>query len=145
MRIIVNNNYCVKCHLVGDFEPTGSDRAKAPNLAAVYRRLRPEYLRKWIANPKSILPYTGMPVNIPYDPDAPNLGGISQDLYHGTSIDQVDSLVDLLMNYDEFAKRRSSVVDLVKQYGGPPAPPPGTAPATPPAGGQSATGGQANE
>jgi hypothetical protein len=69
-----------------------------------------------------------MPVNIPYDPNAPNLGGVSQELYHGTSIDQVDALVDLLMNYDEFAKRRSSVAELVKRYGGPPAKPDGTTP-----------------
>jgi cytochrome c2 len=146
MRIVVNNNYCVKCHRVGDFEPAGTDRAKAPNLADVYRRLRPEYVRQWIANPKSILPYASMPVNVPFDPDLPNLGGVSQELYHGTSVEQVDGLVDLLMNYDEFAKRRSSVVELVKQHGGPPvapttAPPP-TTPATPPAAtGDTATGG----
>lgn len=133
MRIVVNNNYCVKCHLVEDFAPTGSERAKAPNLAMTYRRLRPEYLRQWIANPKSILPYTSMPVNLPYDPDAPNLGGVSQDLYHGTSIDQVDGLVDLLMNFDEYAKERNSIVALVKEYGGPPATPEatGTADQTP--------------
>jgi hypothetical protein len=141
MRIVVNNNYCVKCHRVGDFEPAGTDRAKAPNLADVYRRLRPDYVRKWIANPKSILPYTSMPVNVPYDPDLPNLGGVSQALYHGTSVEQVDGLVDLLMSYDEFTKRRSSVVDLVKEYGGPPVAPT-TPPATPPAAtGGTATGG----
>lgn len=122
MRIVVNNNYCVKCHRVGDFEPAGSDRAKAPNLAQVYRRLRPEYARTWIANPKSYLPYTSMPVNVPYDPDVqPTLGGVAQDLYHGTSVEQVDALVDLLMNFDEYAKQRSSIATLVKQYGGPPA------------------------
>jgi hypothetical protein len=130
MRVVVNNNYCVKCHLVGDFMPAGSDRAKAPNLALVHRRMRPEYMRKWIANPKTYLPYTSMPVNIPYDPDLPNQGGVAQDLYHGTSAEQVDGLVDLLMNFDEYAKQRSSVVTLVKEYGGPPATPAAGAPAT---------------
>lgn len=115
LKIVTNNNYCVKCHLVGDFEPKGSDRAKAPNLAKVYERLRPDFLRKWIANPKTILPYTSMPVNVPYDPDLPNLGGVSQDLYHGTSIEQVDALVDLLLNYDEFAKQRSLIAPLVSE------------------------------
>ena len=131
MRIVVNNNYCVKCHRVGDFEPTGADRAKAPNLSQVYRRLRPEYARNWIANPKSYLPYTSMPVNVPYDPDAPNLGGVAQDLYHGTSIDQVDALVDLLMNFDEYAKQRSSIATLVEKYGGVVTPGAPGAPATP--------------
>jgi hypothetical protein len=125
MRVIVNNNYCVKCHLVGDFQPTGSDRAKAPNLAQVYRRLRPDYARNWIANPKTYLPYTSMPVNIPYDPDLPNLGGVSQDLYHGTSVEQVDGLVDLLMNFDEYTKQRSSITTLVQEYGGQVQPTPG--------------------
>jgi cytochrome c2 len=124
MRVVVNNNYCVKCHLVGDFVPAGSDRAKAPNLAQVYRRLRPEFVRNWIANPKSYLPYTSMPVNIPYDPDLPNLGGVAQELFHGTSADQVDGLVDLLMNFDEYAKQRNSVANLVKDHGGPVAPTP---------------------
>jgi cbb3-type cytochrome oxidase cytochrome c subunit len=115
MRIVTDSNYCIKCHIVGDFHPQVSDQAKGPDLAEIHRRLRPTYLRNWIANPKSVLPYTGMPVNIPYDPDAPNLGGISQDLYHGTSIEQLNALVDLLMNYDQFAKGRSLVAPLVKQ------------------------------
>jgi hypothetical protein len=119
MKVVTNNNYCVKCHLVGDFEPKGADQAKAPDLSVVYRRLRPDFMRKWIANPKSILPYTSMPTNIPYDPDAPHLGGVSQDLFHGTSIDQLDGLVDLLMNFDQYAKQRSLISPLVQE-----APPP---------------------
>lgn len=113
MKIVTDNNYCVKCHLVGDFAPKGADRAKAPNLAVVYNRLRPDYVRDWIANPKTLLPYTSMPVNVPYDPDAPNLGGVSQDLYHGTSVEQVEALVDLLLNFDKYTKSRSSVAELI--------------------------------
>ena len=118
MQIVTNANYCVKCHLVGDFAPAGADRAKAPNLADVQRRLRPDYLRDWIANPKSILPYTSMPVNIPYDPDHANLGGIDPKIYPGTSIDQVDALVDLLMNYDRYTRQRSPIAPLVKPAAG---------------------------
>lgn len=118
MRIVTSNDYCVKCHIVGDFAPKSSPRAMGPDLARVYRRFRPQYLREWIANPKSKLPYTAMPVNIPYDPDAEHLGGVSQDLYHGTSIEQVDALVDLLMNFDQYAQRNTRIADLVP-------PPPG--------------------
>lgn len=114
MRLLVDGNYCVKCHLVADFSPSGADRAKAPNLAEVYRRLRGDYVRKWIARPLSILPYTSMPVNIPYDPADKFLGGVKQDLYHGTSVEQVDAVVDLLMNFDEFAKGRNRIAPLVK-------------------------------
>jgi cbb3-type cytochrome oxidase cytochrome c subunit len=115
MQIVTSADYCIKCHLVGDFVVKGGDRALAPNLANVKDRLRPEYIRKWIANPKKILPYTSMPQNIPYQPDAENLGGVAQTLYPGTSIEQVDSLVDLLMNYDEFLASRTSIAELVEQ------------------------------
>jgi len=108
MNIVVNSNYCVKCHLVSDFQPQGDPATFGPNLAGIYRRLRPEYVRSWVANPKRTLPYTGMPVNIPFQ------GGISQNLFHGTSVEQLDGLIDLLMNFDVYTRRQSSVGSLVK-------------------------------
>ncbi len=135
MKIVVDKNYCVKCHIVADFSPVGSQRARAPNLADVYRRLRPDYLRRWIANPKSILPYTSMPVNIPYNPNVKFDGGVSQNLYHGTSVDQVDGLVDLLMNYDRYTKGAAKISPLVEAASGAAPPvgeaPPGEQPAAP--------------
>jgi len=121
MKIVVNGNFCVKCHIVADFEPTGSERAKAPNLADVYRRLRPDFVRNWIANPKLILPYTSMPVNIPYENPPP----ILSQLYHGTNVEQVGALTDLLMNYDQYARQSTKIADRVV-----PAPAEGTPPAT---------------
>ena len=115
MNIVVNGNYCVKCHGVEDFYPEGDVMTFGPNLADVHRRLRPEYLRAWVANPKRILPYTGMPVNIPYKPGAP---GISEALFRGTSIEQLDGLVDLLMNFDVYAKRQTQVTPLVEKAAG---------------------------
>ena len=86
MNIVVGQSYCVKCHIVADYEPTSSQRALAPDLSQVYKRLRPDYLRRWIARPSSILPYTAMPVNVPYKPSEPNTGTtVPQDLYHGNS------------------------------------------------------------
>ncbi|MEX2168826.1 MAG: PDZ domain-containing protein [Pirellulales bacterium] len=127
MKIVTDNNYCVKCHAVGDFQPTGSVATLGPQLGEVYKRLRPEFVRRWIANPQRVLPYTGMPVNIPYKPDEP---GVSAALYPGTATEQLDAVVDLLMNFDEYAKRRTSIKPLVSQ---PPATPEGEAP--PPAAG----------
>ena len=63
-------------------------------------------MRRWIANPAALLPYTPMPVNIPYDPAAQHQGGVDQQLYHGTSVEQLDAVVDLLMNYDRFRRSR---------------------------------------
>ena len=115
MNVVVNNNYCIKCHLVGDFVPNALPSAKAPNLANVYKRLQPDYLRSWIAEPRRIQPYTAMPVNIPYSADAPHEGGINQKLYHGTSIDQVDGLVDLLMNFDQYNQNELNYTELVNE------------------------------
>jgi cytochrome c2/predicted nucleic acid-binding Zn-ribbon protein len=122
MKIVTDGNYCVKCHSVGDYHPKGAVKTLGPNLADVYRRLRPDYVRRWIGNPVRTLPYTGMPVNIPYDASAPHLGGVNQALFPGTSVEQLDALVDLLMNFDNYAKRHTSVKALVKEPTGTPAP-----------------------
>jgi len=128
MRIVTNNNYCVKCHLVGSYSPPGNPKALAPQLERVHERLRPDYVHDWIANPKRYLPYTGMPVNIPFDKP------VSQDLYAGTSEQQVDALTDLLMHFDTFAKQNLSLEAYLPKQ--PPQPaastavPPATQPAT---------------
>ncbi|MBM3998421.1 MAG: hypothetical protein FJ297_02570 [Planctomycetes bacterium] len=115
MRIVTNKQYCIQCHIVGDFVPAKEERGKGPDLSQIYDRLRPDYLRRWIARPTSVLPYTGMPVNIPYKAGEPFDGTtVPQDLYHGTALQQVDALVDLLSNYDRFAATRSKVQTLVE-------------------------------
>jgi hypothetical protein len=116
----------VKCHQVADFEPAGSPRAKAPNLADVYRRLRPDFVRDWIANPKVFLPYTSMPVNIPYDNPPPILA----ELYHGTNVEQVQAIADLLMNYDHYARQSTRIADRVQPVPMEATPAEGAAPAT---------------
>ncbi len=116
MKFVTNNTYCVSCHIVGDFAPTSSVRGQGPDLAIVHKRMRPEYLRQWLAKPKSFLRYTGMPDVVPFDATKPFLGStVPQDLYHGTSADQLEALVDLLMNYDVYANERSKIAPLVKQ------------------------------
>ncbi|MFM7207412.1 MAG: PDZ domain-containing protein [Planctomycetaceae bacterium] len=113
LKIVTNNNYCVKCHLVGDYTPAGSVKALAPQLQRVHERLRPDYVHGWIANPKRFLPYTGMPVNIPFNQP------VSQDLYAGSSEQQVDALTDLLMHFDAFAKKNLSLEAFLRQQPAP--------------------------
>ena len=134
LKIVTNNNYCVKCHLVGDYTPAGSVKALAPQLLRVHERLRPDYVHGWVANPKRFLPYTGMPVNIPYNQP------VSQDLYQGTSEQQVDALTDLLMHFDTFAKRNMSLEAFLRQQ--PPAAPAGQPAPAQPAGQPGAVSGQ---
>lgn len=114
MRVITNSQYCVQCHIVGDYNPTKEQRGKGPNLAAAYQRLRADYLRRWVARPAGILPYTGMPVVFTDNPDQPGGTNVPQSLYHGTSLEQLDAVVDLLVNYDQFAAGQFAVTPLVK-------------------------------
>jgi hypothetical protein len=80
-------------------------------------------MRRWIAKPDWILPYTPMPENIPYQPgtgfarsevDAEG-NPISVQLYHGDSTQQLDALVDLLSNFDRFTSGRTLIAPLVEQ------------------------------
>ena len=109
LGIVTDNNYCTrKCHKVGDFSPTGSVRAMAPRLDRVHSRLRPEFAHRWIADPVRVLPYTGMPVNIPEDKP------IDQKLFTGSSDQQLNAVVDLLMNFDRFAQSEMSIKSRIK-------------------------------
>lgn len=103
MKIVMDGqNFCVKCHLLGDYVPPGDVKALAPNLERVYKRLRPDFTLRWVANPKRLLPYTGMPVNFPHSQEQ------AQNLFQGTSEQQLNAVVDLLLNYDTFMKSRTS-------------------------------------
>ncbi|WP_145055781.1 hypothetical protein [Lignipirellula cremea] len=120
-------NVCVQCHIVADFVPPD---AKGPNLADVYKRMRPKYVLDWVANPARILPYTSMPVNIPYDPAKEFNGGVKQEFYHGTSTEQLEGLVDLLMNFDAYTQNQVEITPLVpKKLPDSPAPASGDSPA----------------
>ncbi|MBI3932716.1 MAG: c-type cytochrome [Acidobacteria bacterium] len=60
---------CVSCHVVAGRLPQGKDVADmAPDLANVPRRLRTDWLAKWLADPQRIMPGTKMPANFPEDP-----------------------------------------------------------------------------
>jgi len=108
MNIVTN--ICVKCHPVGDYSPEGP---QGPDLSDVYVRLRHDWVRNWIANPPQYLPYTSMPVNIPFDPEKPHEGGVDQKYYHGTSTEQLQALTDLLMNFDRYTRQQTKIAPLV--------------------------------
>jgi len=102
--LLDRTTFCGKCHLLGDYTPSETSAiALGPRLDRVAGRLREDYLRRWLANPRKLLPYTGMPVNFP--PAGLPLG---QDLLPGTSEEQIEAVVDLLVNFPEF------IQDLVK-------------------------------
>lgn len=103
MRLVLDDTrYCAKCHSMGDPAPLGRNRtASAPRLDDVGQRLRPEYLRRWLANPRSVLPYTAMPALFPTAGPAPG-----QDLFPGSGEEQLDAVAELLFHYDAYVKQR---------------------------------------
>ncbi|HWB11032.1 MAG TPA: c-type cytochrome [Pirellulales bacterium] len=113
LNLVTDNNYCVKCHLVGDFRPKGLPAALAPNLDRIYQRLRPGYLAEWLAHPTRKLPYTGMPINFPPHDD-PNVK-LRTSLYPGESEDALRGVIGMLLNYDTYMKNRTSIKSMVKE------------------------------
>lgn len=111
LRLLIDRTtYCAKCHVIGDFSPGGESwTILAPNLEDVAGRIRPEHLRRWLANPKSVLPYSPMPSNFPPDQT------MGQDLLQGSSREQLDAVLDLLLHYDETLRRRSPVRSMMEE------------------------------
>ena len=104
MRLVLDRGvYCAKCHTIGDSSPPGQNRTVlAPRLDEVGRRLRPDYLRRWLADPKSVLPYTAMPSLFPSSGKP-----LGQDIFPGSSRRQLDAVVELLLRYEDYTKHRT--------------------------------------
>jgi hypothetical protein len=45
---------CIQCHVIGDATPTTTE-TKAPDMAYAARRLRPEWMRRWIPRPEELM------------------------------------------------------------------------------------------
>lgn len=124
LRIVQDRNYCMQCHLVESFAPAGSITAQAPRLDRVASRMRPEFLRRWLALPAYSLPYTGMPVNFPPEQGAPppDQQMAAHHLFVGNSKDRLDAMVDLLLNWSEARRDKQEL----EPTGAAPMPPPNT-------------------
>jgi hypothetical protein len=88
--------FCAGCHSVGGREFAGGDPTKVtrgPNLDRVSSRLRPDWLRLWLYNPKLITPYTRMPQNFTRDKQ------VFPQLFGGNGEEQAGAASDALMNY----------------------------------------------
>jgi len=111
MQVVLDRKtFCAKCHLVGDYRPKGDATGTlGPNLANAGRRLRPEYIRRWLAHPQAVRPYTPMPVNFP-----PTGDPLGQDLLRGTSLEQIDAVSELLRRYESYQLQRTSVRAMIE-------------------------------
>jgi hypothetical protein len=88
---------CIQCHAIGKIKPTGGTAVvNGPDLRGVATRFRPEYLEKWTANPRRMLPFTAMPQNI-----VPR-GAVQIPVpkgFENKPMDMVRAIRDTLLNY----------------------------------------------
>ncbi|MDG2206562.1 MAG: cytochrome c, partial [Pirellulales bacterium] len=136
LKIVINKAGCIACHSVNDQMPEGGDRGNGPNLANVHKRLQADYMKRWIAKPSWILPYTKMQELIPYKPDKPpTFGGFELpvldaqgqpvmgpdgspslvEIFHGTSAEQLQAVVDLLANFGEYVESKTSIEERARR------------------------------
>jgi mono/diheme cytochrome c family protein len=107
-RLLTNKNSpCLQCHQAGRAKVQGKE-ALGPPLELSYERLRPEWTRYWLANPKRLITYdANMPQNFPRNQDN------YRDIFDAPSAEQIKALRDLLMNFPKAA-------DLPANRGNPP-------------------------
>jgi hypothetical protein len=86
---------CLDCHSVREVK---SGKEQAPPLELSYARPRPDWTKRWIANPDRLLTY---PSPMPH-----NFGNGQQnfqDLFPGNSLEQLQAARDVLMNLPKVA------------------------------------------
>lgn len=85
---------CSSCHLGGDRPPEGLPQEWAPDLRLAGRRLRPEWIVRWLLDPQRIQPGTKMP-SFFADPDSG-----PDDIFGGDEERQILALRDYLLAMD---------------------------------------------
>ncbi len=90
-RKLVSKDYfdCFSCHQQGEKKPEGPPEGWAPDLALARRRLRPEWMVKWITDPQKVQPGTKMPNFYPGGPD---------DILGGDEKRQIQALVEFILS-----------------------------------------------
>src|SRR5262249_6169564 len=93
-RLVINNNLCLTCHSVGGLQGKAN---KGPNLEVAADRLRPDWHKHLLTNPKRFLHYSSvMPIN--FLSTKPNE---HQEAFIGSSEEQIDAVRDFLMLYPQ--------------------------------------------
>ncbi len=83
---------CFSCHIQGSKLPEGPPEGWAPDLSLARRRLRPEWIVKWLKDPQKIQPGAKMPSFYPGGPD---------DILGGNEEQQIIALRDYIMSLGE--------------------------------------------
>lgn len=95
---------CYNCHFRGEVKPSGQEAAWAPDLSRVKDRLRPDWVRRWLLNPQLIYPGTSMP-----------MPGNFQNIFNVPRDTQIESLKDLLMNWDRYPNAPTAKISMADE------------------------------
>jgi len=99
-RLVANTNICLSCHQVGNYPAAKPRNEQGPPLALAAERLRPEWMKRWIANPQRYLVYpSAMPQNFPADKS----GEDWYQYFYGDSLQQATAARDVLFNLPRVA------------------------------------------
>jgi len=99
-KLLVNPKLCRVCHSVGGYEAQQTSDPKnvrGPDLQYATDRVRPDWLRLWLAKPTWITPYTGMPEN--FKPESDPTKRAYRESFAGDAAVQWVAVRDALMNY----------------------------------------------
>ncbi len=86
---------CAACHIVGDKMPGGSPDSWAPDFAIAKRRLKPEWIDKWLTDPQALMPGSKMPTY--FDPSSFDNAG-PEDVLNGDEKAQIRALRDYVLS-----------------------------------------------
>lgn len=89
---------CAKCHIIGNRMPGGTPDNWAPNFTLAGKRLKPEWIVKWLTNPADLLPGTKMPTY--FDPKDFEHAGVP-GIMDGDVRRQIKALRDYLLTISD--------------------------------------------
>ncbi|GJQ58306.1 MAG: hypothetical protein D8M57_05710 [Candidatus Scalindua sp. AMX11] len=84
---------CASCHVRGSITPDGEPSSWAPDLSLAKKRLKPDWIKRWLMDPQIIQPGTKMPKLF--------REGEYQDIFPGDPDEQAEAIKDLLMNFPD--------------------------------------------
>jgi cytochrome c2 len=109
---------CNNCHFYGTTFPKQGAQTWAPNLAMSKHRLRPDWMKKWLRDPQTIMPGTQMPA--PYLPTEDVLTTSDANSVWGRSLVKLqgdhDAMLDGLRDRMYSIKGKSDITKEVKAY-----------------------------
>ena len=94
-------SFCLECHRAGDVK---GKEEQGPALELGFERLRPDWTRRWLANPRRLFGYDpAMPQNFPRQDD-PKAVPALVELMDAPALAQITALRDVLLNFPKVAE-----------------------------------------